>query len=377
MSVTLPEKIVEFCERLRSVHAFNIGPREAYEAVRAVEIVGLRERRRVAAALRAICCSTPEEIERFTRVFDAFFAGVTPGSAYRSRTRRRTRPVRDESVAPPENAEVKREPESESTGEAWQALLARYSPNPAAASAPAIPTAGLEAAFREASRLIARLRLGRSRRWKPQRRGARFDLRRTLRASLRSGGELLEPKTLGHPLRNPRFVVLVDGSRSMSEHAPRTLQFAYALSKRTRRANVFFFSTQLYEVTRGLREAGRDRSYRLRDLGGAWGGGTRIGASLNEFLRRYGSRLSDQTFVIIVSDGLDAGEISRLQRAMRAIARRCAAIGWLNPDAARAGYRPSARGMRAALPYVSAFSSLERIDALAQLGRRSRAVADA
>ncbi len=373
----LSEKVVEFCERLRSVHAFNIGPREAFDAVRAVEIVGLRQRRRVAAALRAICCGKPEEIELFNHAFDAFFASAAPGSAYRSRARRRTRPMRDESFAPPENAEIKREPESESLGEAWRALLARYSPNAAASSAPAIPLEGLDAALREAGRLIARLQLGRSRRWKPQARGPRFDLRRTLRASLRTGGDLLEPRTLGHPLRNPRFVVLIDGSRSMSEHAPRMLQFAYALCARTRRASAFLFSTQLQEVTHKLREAGRDRTFRLKDLGEAWGGGTRIGASLNEFLRKYGARLSDQTFVIVISDGLDVGEISRLQRAMGEIARRTAAIAWLNPDAARPGYRPSARGMRAALPFVRKLSSLERIDALTRLGRGSKAVADA
>jgi uncharacterized protein with von Willebrand factor type A (vWA) domain len=143
----------------------------------------------------------------------------------------------------------------------------------------------------------------------------------------------------------------------MSEHTPRALQFAFALCKRTRRADAFVFSTQLQDVTRRLREADRDRSYRLPNLGEAWGGGTRIGASLSEFVHTYGARLSDQTFVIIVSDGLDVGEISRLRKAMREIARRSAAIAWINPDADRAGYEPSARGMSAALPYVTIFTS--------------------
>jgi uncharacterized protein len=375
MNDNLAAKIVEFCERLRTVHNFNIGPGEALDAVRAVELVGLRERRRVAAALRAICCSAPEQIELFDRAFDAFFASAAPGSAHRSSHRRRTRPVRDNAPEHGENVEIKRQPEAEGTGEAWQALLARYSPGAAASNAPAIPKEGLAVALREADRLVARLRLGHSLRWKPRPRGERFDLRRTLRASLRTGGNLLEPHTLGHPLRNPQFVVLLDGSRSMSEHAPRMLQFAYALCTRSRRASAFLFSTQLQEVTRKLRDAGRNRSYRLDGLGEAWGGGTRIGASLSEFLRTYAARLSDQTFVIVVSDGLDVGEIPALQRAMREIARRCAAIAWVNPDAARAGYTPAARGMAAALPYVTIFTSLERMDALTKVGRRARVAA--
>lgn len=374
---TLVAKTVEFCEQLRAVHGFNLGPREALEAVQALEIVGIRTRRRVAAALRAICCSKPEEIEPFDRAFDAFFASEQPGISQRQHKHRRPRSERDETAAQTESAEIERQPDSESAADAWQALLARYSPSASAANAPAIPTQGLGKALREADRLIARLHLGRSLRWKPQARGERFDLRRTLRASLATGGDLFEPHTLGHPLRNPHFVVLLDGSRSMTEHVPRMLQFVYALCKRTRRATAFIFSTRLQEVTRKLREADRDRSYRLADLGESWGGGTRIGASLSEFLRKYGTRLSDQTFVVIVSDGLDVGEVPRLRRAMRELSRRCAAIAWVNPDAARPGYVPSAHGMQAALPYVTAFTSFERLDALAMLGRRSSVLASA
>ncbi|MGB8909493.1 MAG: hypothetical protein WCC84_12170, partial [Candidatus Cybelea sp.] len=95
MNDNLAAKVVEFCGRLRGVHKFNIGPREALEAARAIELVGVRDRRRVAAALRAVCCSKLEEIELFDRAFDAFFASAAPGSAHPTRRRRRTRPVCD------------------------------------------------------------------------------------------------------------------------------------------------------------------------------------------------------------------------------------------------------------------------------------------
>jgi uncharacterized protein len=184
------------------------------------------------------------------------------------------------------------------------------------------------------------------------------------------------PRMLAHPLRNPRFVVLLDGSRSMSEYSARMLQFAYALCRRTRRASAYVFSTKLREVTRQLRTAART-AYRLEGLGEAWGGGTRIGASFIEYLRTFSGLLSDQTFVIVMSDGLDVGEIPQLQRAMREIARRSAAIAWVNPHADSPGYMPSADGMQAALPYLTTLVSFDRLSALTGLRRRRRMAADA
>src|SRR5262249_16660151 len=159
-----------------------------------------------------------------------------------------------------------------------------------------------------------------------------FDFRRTFRASLQTGGEPLKPRWLAHPLRNPRVVVIVDGSRSMSEHAGIMLQFAFALSQRTRRLDAFVFSTGLEDVTRRLRQFRRGQALRLNDLADAWGGGTRIGECLECLVREFGYRcLTGDTLVLILSDGLDVGEPERLQRAMREVKRRCALLVWLNP----------------------------------------------
>ncbi len=197
------------------------------------------------------------------------------------------------------------------------------------------------------------MRLGRSRRWTPSRSGPRFDLRRTLRAALRTGGDPVALHRLGPPRRNPRFVVLIDGSRSMADHAGPSLQFAHALCLRTRRAHAFVFSTEMQSVTRALRDpqqAGRA----LRDLGDAWGGGTRIGANLAAFVRASDTRLlQPETIVLIASDGLDAGDTEALERAMRALRRQSAAVVWLHPHAASTNFRPAAAGMRTALPYVT------------------------
>ena len=102
---------------------------------------------------------------------------------------------------------------------------------PTRVDAPELPR--VERAWRDAARsFVRRLHLGLSRRWRPASRGRRFDLRRTLRASLQTGGEALSPRWLRRPRRAPRFVLLVDGSRSMSAHARTALQMAVATGER-------------------------------------------------------------------------------------------------------------------------------------------------
>ncbi len=92
---------------------------------------------------------------------------------------------------------------------------------------------------------------------------------------------------------------------------------------------------------------------RLHGLGAAWGGGTSIGANLARFAGRYESTLgAGDTVTIVVSDGFDTGEPDQLVRALRRIRRRSALVVWINPHAADPRYRPEARGMLAALPYV-------------------------
>ena len=391
MSQDLSRNVVAFAARLRE-HDFGIVPGQTYDALRALDSLGLRERTRVRAALRTVLCSRPEEVEAFDELFDAFFANEPPGIAQPQHARR-TRadanefPPDESAPAAPQKpqsrpdedagapAEAAFEAQEESLAQAWMSMHARYSPAAAARDVAEIPQEGLDAAQVRANELVTRIRLGRSLRWKPQAHGARFDLRRTLRASLHTGGDAIVLHRLGHPLRNPRFVVLLDGSRSMEPYAGPMLPFALALCRRTRRADAFLFSTELRDVTCDLRDAALRGSYRLAGLGEAWGGGTRIGANLNAFVRRFGSRLTSQTFVIIFSDGLDVGEIPELERAMREIGRRSAAIAWINPHAGEPGYAPSVRGMQAALPYVDIFAGPDDLHVLAGLARRSGSAA--
>jgi uncharacterized protein with von Willebrand factor type A (vWA) domain len=234
-------------------------------------------------------------------------------------------------------------------------LRASYSPLEGEGAVPALEPPDRE--WRAAAAVLAsQVRARLSRRWRSAQRGQRFDFRRTLRSSLHTGGDAATPRWRVRRRRQPRFVVLVDGSRSMGEAARAPLRMAVALTAVSPDTETFAFSTALRRVTQDARRAaaGERRPLHLHQ---AWGGGTTIGSCLHEFLHRFGERLvGRETVVIIASDGLDVGNPDLLRESMATLARRSAATIWLNPLAATPGYEPTALGMRVARPFVAALA---------------------
>jgi uncharacterized protein with von Willebrand factor type A (vWA) domain len=218
-----------------------------------------------------------------------------------------------------------------------------------------------------AKRLIARLALRgptrRSRRLKISRvRGAHGaaatpDLRRTLRASLRYGGEPIE-RRWREPSRKPRPLVLVcDVSGSMDRYSRAVLGSLQAAVAAGIRAEAFVFSTRLTRVTGEL--SGHDVAEaleRAREAVPDWSGGTRIGHALREFNDRYaGLGLARGAVVIVVSDGWDRGDPDLLVRELERLRLQCRRLAWLNPRPGTLRDQPLAIGMRAALPHVDDF----------------------
>jgi uncharacterized protein with von Willebrand factor type A (vWA) domain len=390
---TLPDNLVAFGGFLREHHAFRVGPREIHDAARALEIVDLVDERAVRDALRPVLSGTFQDAAVFDEAFTEFFFPGPPGvpQANLPPPRRDIDPNADgvETIirrpAASDPPPVEERPHADSgpiapievrdgdrTAPALT-LRSSYSPLDADASeSPALTRA--DDAWREAARsFVRRLQLGLTRRWRPAAKGRRFDLRRTLRASLQTGGEVLSPRWLRRPRRTPRVVLLIDGSRSMSEYAPTALQLAVAVAASTLRVEVFTFSTALRRVTTDVRRAAAGETRRLERLHHAWAGGTSIGTCVADFLNRFGERMVGRdTVVLIASDGLDVGAVEVLTGAMRDLHRRSAGVVWLNPLRETPGYEPTARGMRAARPYISTFASVDDAASLARLARTVR-----
>jgi len=224
-------------------------------------------------------------------------------------------------------------------------------------------------ARRLVGRIAARGPLRMSRRTRAsRRRGDVHDLRRTLRASLRYGGEPIERRFRAPTLRPRSLVLVCDVSGSMAAYSRMLLQYLHASVAARRRVEAFVFGTRLTRVTREL--AGRDHDRALERAAAAvsdWSGGTRIGDALAELNRAHGRRVGRGAVVVVLSDGWDLGDPDVLAGEMARLARTAHSLVWLNPLKARPGYEPLTRGMTAALPYLDHFMAGNSIRSLGEL----------
>jgi uncharacterized protein len=211
----------------------------------------------------------------------------------------------------------------------------------------------------------------RMRRTRPSPKGARFDVRRTLRRSLRTRGEPFERAWRDRRVRGRPLVLILDVSGSMSPYARALVQFGYAAMAAGRRVEVFCFGTRLTRVTRTLRTKDPDRA--LREIGRTvadWEGGTRIGESLKALLDGWGQRTALRGAVVVLcSDGLERGDPELLRSQMARLGRLAHKVVWVNPLKGSPRYEPLARGMAAALPSVDVFLSGHNLESLSELSR--------
>ena len=222
------------------------------------------------------------------------------------------------------------------------------------------------------SRLLWKVSERRTRRHHPGK-GHFIDLRRTLRRSLRSEGEIFswsyrEPKLKPRPL-----VVIADISGSMERYTRLLLHFIYGMKATlSQPMEAFVFSTRLTRITRPLQI--RDLDLALKNVGllvNDWAGGTRIGESLKTFNFEWGRRvLGRGAVVLIISDGWDRGDVDLLKREMARLKRNCYSLIWLNPLLGAPDYEPLTRGIQAALPNIDHFLPVHNLASLEDLAVR-------
>jgi uncharacterized protein len=230
----------------------------------------------------------------------------------------------------------------------------------------------------EAYRLVADLRLraalrpSRRRRPDPRPRpGGRVDLRRTVSAAIRHGGEVGRPATTRAGTRPRRVVLLVDVSGSMAPYARALARFAHAAvaSRRRGQVEVFALGTRLTRITRELGTHDPDAAIAAAASAVAdWDGGTRLGEGLRSFNDRWGVRgLARGAVVVVLSDGWDRGDPEELATEVARLGRVAHRVVWVNPLKASPGYAPVARGMAAALPHIDEFVEGHSVTALRDL----------
>ncbi|MGZ3269090.1 MAG: vWA domain-containing protein [Croceibacterium sp.] len=186
------------------------------------------------------------------------------------------------------------------------------------------------------------------------RRGPWADLRRTLRESLRNDGEVMRLERLKRRARPRKMLLLIDVSGSMKARSEDNLRLAHTLVQATRSIEVFTFGTRLTRVTRALRLKRREQALAAAaHLVSDWDGGTRIGDALQAFLAvpRFGGYARGAA-VVVLSDGLERGDLSALRDAVARLSRRAWRLSWLTPLAAGPGFVPQTEALIAIRRFV-------------------------
>ncbi len=209
----------------------------------------------------------------------------------------------------------------------------------------------------------------RTRRLAPHLRGHLIDIRRTLRASMKGGGDFIDLRFIGPKHKPPPIVALLDISGSMSQYSRIFLHFLHALTEKRRRVSTFLFGTRLTNVTRALRERDPDDALAACSACVAdWSGGTRIASSLRAFNKLWARRVLTQgAIVLLITDGLERDADDTLAFEMDRLHRSCRSLIWLNPLLRFEGFEARARGIRTMLPHVDEFRPIHNLDSIAAL----------
>jgi uncharacterized protein len=229
--------------------------------------------------------------------------------------------------------------------------------------------AEIAAAKAAMKRLVLPLAQVRTRRLKPHPRGHSIDIRRTLRASFKGGGDFIDLRFVGPKSKPPPVVALLDISGSMSQYSRIFLHFLHGLTDARKRVSTFLFGTRLSNVTRALRE--RDPDDALAACSGNvpdWSGGTRIASSLHAFNKLWARRVLTQgAIVLLITDGLERDADDTLAFEIDRLHRSCRRLIWLNPLLRFEGFEARARGIRAMLPHVDEFRPIHNLESMAAL----------
>lgn len=367
----MADNVVGFARALRAA-GLPVGPGAVIDALHALEAVEIGRRGDVFATLQAIFVKRREHALVFAQAFDLFFRAAEEWKHLLDSV-----PLPDQAKKPPPPAsrrvqEAMSKP-SEREAEQPQEQEIRLSVSDREVLQKKDFAQMSAAEIAQVTRAIAEMRLPqaelRTRRVQPDPRGLRLDLRRTLRGSLRTSGDIVDIRRLGLIDRPAPIVALLDISGSMSEYTRLFLHFLHAVTDARKRVSVFLFGTRLTNVTRALRARDPDEALaRCSSAVEDWAGGTRISASLHSFNKLWGRRVLGQgAIVLLISDGLEREADAKLAFEMDRLHRSCRRLIWLNPLLRFDGFEAKAQGIKMMLPHVDEFRPVHNLSSIAGL----------
>lgn len=368
---TLQSRLVEFV-RLARENGFCVGIAEEIDAQRVALFCGVMNATRLRWGLRSLLCSDLDDWERFDELFDAYWRPGNVESHYQPMAGAPVEPRSKLKGDGQKHAGAANEADQGGEGDAQDASEdgtregASSHENLLHTDFQFLADSGQRRAVeRLVERLARKMRRRLKRREKVQQQGRRIHLRRTVRNSLRFGGTPLQLAYRQRHKRQPRLLLLVDVSRSMSMYSYVFLRFARGIVNAFSDADAFAYHTRLVHISHAMRQTDNVKlQHSLALISQGWSGGTRIGDCLQRFNQEYGRLVNSHSVVVIVSDGLDTGEPEHLAQQLASIKQHCRKLVWLNPLLGRQGYEPRTACMLAALPFVDLFAPAHNLQSL-------------
>jgi uncharacterized protein with von Willebrand factor type A (vWA) domain len=374
-ATTPSERLAGFAAMLRD-HGLTVGVAEQQAMLQATLHFGPLQEKPLQAAWRAIACHSHREWQLWPDVYERFWhpeklrGGVkVSGQTRPSRNLRQSvQALHEQMGAAIQPGSAKSAPQTAgdmpSLAQGEQDAGTPRAQGGASRTEVLYPREGqmwmpqeLSALQQLARQITAKLQPHPSRRWRVALRGQRLDLRQTLRRNVAWGGELLQPAWKVKRVESPRLFILADVSRSMESHAALFLRVARAFALEAD-ARVFVFHTRLAEVTPYMHRDTPAIQEKVNAVTAGFGGGTRIAASLQEFVRQNArAQLNRGARVWVFSDGFDTDGSDLLDAALQEVRARGARITWFHPT----------RQVPAAGALQRARSQIERFVPLASL----------
>ncbi|MEP7372910.1 MAG: VWA domain-containing protein [Chitinophagaceae bacterium] len=365
---SLSANIVQFCRFLR-LKNFTIGIEGEALTLQSLQFIDYTDPSVFRLALRTMLCRSKAQSEEFDTLFNDYWKQVE--KAVDSKTKEGSAEKKPTISQPIQFKSLKAWLHGNRNDETEETATYSIRENLSQKDFSAIPGEEVDELMQTIKSLSKRLAAKSNRRHKFSRQINLPDLRQTLRKNLRRGGELVE-LAYRKPKRNRvKLVLLCDVSKSMELYTAFFIQFMYAFQQVYGRMETFTFGTSLKRVTPFLREKNfREALQLLGAENNNWEGGTRIGESLDSFVKLYSKKILDsKTVVIILSDGWDRGDMAVLKESMGLIRARAKKIIWLNPLAGFASYRPDVIGMQTAMPFIDVFAPAHNAESLRRLGK--------
>ncbi len=354
------ELLVGFTAALRH-GGLPVTPDRTQAFLQAVSLTGAHRRESVYWSGRATLCASPDDHELYDAAFVTWFETAAPEPP----------PARSRQSAPDQAQASLTEDTGIGATVGEEALTAQASQTEVLRHRDIAKLSERERT--ELAQLFARLTVRpprrRSLRHAASHRGG-LDMRRTLRAQLRVGGEVTALQYRRRTSRPRRIVLLVDVSGSMQPYADALLRLGHRMvTALPRHVEVFTLGTRLTRITPALRLRQPDEAIAAAgQIVPDWSGGTRLGEVVEAFVRRWARRGPGRgAIVVIASDGWERGDPALLGDQLRQLRLLAHALIWMNPHRGKPGYAPIQSGIQASLPYLDRLLAGHTMAAFAEL----------